>query len=100
MYRSFTYFDKTRIFVLNIRVMTTKLTLTIEKSVIEKAKVYAKKTGRSLSELIENYLDMITQEEGSHKMSSKLKKIVGAVKLPKNFNEEKELRSYLENKHL
>jgi formiminotetrahydrofolate cyclodeaminase len=29
----------------------------------------------------------------------KLKKIVGAVKLPKDFDEEKELRSYLENKH-
>ncbi|MEO8762624.1 MAG: DUF6364 family protein, partial [Bacteroidia bacterium] len=31
--------------------MTTKLTLTVEKSVIEKAKSYASNTGRSLSEL-------------------------------------------------
>lgn len=33
--------------------MTTKLTLTVEESIIIKAKAYAKHTGRSLSELIE-----------------------------------------------
>ncbi|MEO6818877.1 MAG: DUF6364 family protein [Ginsengibacter sp.] len=80
--------------------MTTKLTLTVEKSIIERAKFYAKNTGRSLSELIENYLDTITQEGGDENISPKLKKIVGAVKLPKDFDEEKELRSYYEKKHL
>lgn len=81
--------------------MTTKLTLTVEKAVIEKAKSYAKRTGRSLSELVEKYLDSITDEEKNDKhISPKLKKIVGAVKLPKNFDEEKELRSYFEKKHL
>ncbi len=80
--------------------MTTKLTLTVEKAVIEKAKSYAKQTGRSLSELIENYLETITEDKYSESMSPKLKKIVGAVKLPKNFDEEKELRSYFEKKHL
>ena len=81
--------------------MTTKLTLTVEKTVIEKAKSYAKKTGRSLSELIEKYLENITSEERTeNELSPKLKKIVGAVKLPKNFDEEKEMRSYLEKKHL
>ncbi|MFY7667917.1 MAG: DUF6364 family protein [Crocinitomicaceae bacterium] len=81
--------------------MTTKLTLTVEKSVIEKAKMYAKKTGRSLSELIEKYLESITSDENSEdEISSKLKKIIGAVKLPENFDEEKELRTYLEKKHL
>jgi hypothetical protein len=81
-------------------IMTTKLTLTIEKSIIEKAKIYAKNTGRSLSELIENYLESITQENADNEISPKLKKIVGAVRLPKNFDEEKEFRSYLKNKHL
>lgn len=33
------------------------------------------------------------------KLSPKLKKIVGAVKLPANFDEEQELYSYFENKH-
>ena len=81
--------------------MTTKLTLTVEKDVIERAKSYAKRTGRSLSDLIEKYLENITQEEKREKeLSPRLKKIVGAVKLPKNFNEEKELRAYFEKKHL
>ncbi|MGM9476581.1 DUF6364 family protein [Pedobacter sp. GSP4] len=79
--------------------MTTKLTLTVEKSTIERAKAFAKHTGRSLSELVETYLDTITLDEQPIK-SSKLKSIVGAVKLPDNFDEETELRNYFENKHL
>ena len=80
--------------------MATKLTLTIEKSIIERSKSYAKKTGRSLSELIENYLDTITQESGGVELSPKLSKIVGAVRLPANFDQDKELGSYFETKDL
>ncbi len=81
--------------------MTTKLTLTVEKSVIEKAKSYAKQTGRSLSEIIEKYLESITSgEKNDENLSPKLSKLVGAVKLPENFNEEDELLTYFEKKHL
>jgi formiminotetrahydrofolate cyclodeaminase len=80
--------------------MKTKLTLTVEKSIIERAKLYAKNTGRRLSEINEHHLDTITQDNGTETISPTLKKIVGAVKLPKNLDEEKELRSYLEKKHL
>jgi formiminotetrahydrofolate cyclodeaminase len=80
--------------------MTTKLTLTVEKSTIEKAKSYAKQTGRSLSEIIENYLEKITHDNFEDKLSSKLNKIVGAVKLPENFDDDNELRTYFEEKHL
>lgn len=80
--------------------MTTKLTLTVEKSVIERAKVYAKNTGRSLSELIENYLTTITKEGTNEALSPKLQKLVGAVRLPDDFDEKEELRSALEKKLL
>ncbi len=80
--------------------MQTKLTLSIEKSVIEKAKLYAKNTGKSLSEIIQNFLETLTEENTVEEPSTKLKMLHGAVKLPKNFDEEKELREYLENKHL
>ena len=80
--------------------MTTKLTLTVEKSVIERAKSYAKNTGRSLSEIIENYLTTITKESTNDELSPKLKKLVGAVNLPEDFDEKAELRSALEKKHL
>ena len=51
----------TRIFVIqNTRIMTTKLTLTIDDSVISVAKKYAKKSGKSLSVIVENYLKTLT----------------------------------------
>jgi hypothetical protein len=81
--------------------MTTKLTLTVEESTIKKAKYYAKHTGRSLSELIENYLETLTEEpDDKHRVSPKLKRIIGSVKLPADFDERKELNAYFENKHL
>jgi len=81
--------------------MTTKLTLTVEESVIKKAKSYAKQTGRSLSELIENYLETLTEDNKDDKqLSPKLRRLVGAVKLPADFDEETALNAYFENKHL
>ncbi|HET8828778.1 MAG TPA: DUF6364 family protein [Pelobium sp.] len=80
--------------------MTTKLTLTVEKSVIERAKFYAKNTGRSVSELVENYLESITRDNVENELSPRLKKIVGAVNLPTDFDEEAELRAAIEKKHL
>lgn len=80
--------------------MNTKLTLSVEKQVIQKAKSYAKQTGRSLSDIIQTYLENLTREENPKKTSQKLKNLIGAVELPKNFDEEKEKRDYLEKKHL
>ena len=80
--------------------MATKLTLTVEKIIIERAKSYAKKTGSSLSELIENYLEKITEEKSNSDMSPKLRKLVGSVQLPSDFDYDKELRSAIEKKHL
>lgn len=47
--------------------MNTKLTLTIEREIIERAKNYAKEKNRSLSDIIENYLKILTKEERNHK---------------------------------
>jgi hypothetical protein len=81
--------------------MLVKLTLTVEETLIKKAKAYAKNTGRSLSELIGNYLGILTEEQNDMgQLSTKLKKIVGAAKLPDNFDEKKELSDYFQNKHL
>lgn len=40
--------------------MSTKLTLTIDKEIISRAKDFAKNQGRSLSNLIEDYLRTLT----------------------------------------
>ena len=42
--------------------MNTKLTLTLEKEVIEKAKEFAARQGQSLSSLVENYFKLLTFE--------------------------------------
>lgn len=45
--------------------MDAKLTLKLDKSVIEKAKVYAAEHKHSLSLLVENYLKVITAEDNN-----------------------------------
>ena len=42
--------------------MNTKLTLSIEESIILKAKAYAKENGKSLSQLVENYLNILVKD--------------------------------------
>ena len=43
--------------------MTTKLTLSVEKDVVTKAKKYAKARGRSLSEIVTGYLRRLSGGE-------------------------------------
>jgi hypothetical protein len=82
--------------------MNTKLTLTIEQSVIEKAKSYARKKERSLSDLIENYLKAITNEEPVQKIeiSPTVKSLRGSFKIPNDFDYKKELTDRLSKKYL
>lgn len=84
--------------------MNTKLTLTIEQSIIEKAKKYARKKERSLSDLIESYLKALTTEEDITKvedeLSPTLKSLKGSFKMSKNFDYKKELSDRLTEKYL
>jgi hypothetical protein len=45
--------------------MTTKLTLSVEKAIIDKAKRYAQEHNRSLSEIVAKYLDYLTGDAAS-----------------------------------
>lgn len=81
--------------------MNTKLTLTIEQSIIEKAKAYAKGKGRSLSDIIENYLKIITKEPiVSEEFSPLVKSLLGSFKAPENFDYKAELSKGLSEKYL
>lgn len=82
--------------------MNTKLTLTIEKSVIEKAKKYASGKGRSLSDIIQNYLKVITQEgkDDEVELTPIVKSLKGTFKEPQNFDYKKELSKRLAEKYL
>ncbi len=82
--------------------MNTKLTLTIEQSVIEKAKIYAKSRGRSLSDIIESYLKVVAKEEefSEEKVSPTVMSLKGAFKAPENFDYKDELKKSLSSKYL
>jgi hypothetical protein len=82
--------------------MSTKLTLTVEQSIIERAKIYAKNTGRSLSDLISSYLDSLTknQPEDLKSGNAKINQLFGSVQLPDDFDEDAERYSQLAKKHM
>lgn len=83
--------------------MNTKLTLTIEQEIIEQAKIYAKEKNRSLSDIIENYLKILTKEERKqkfNKLSPIVESLKGSFKMPKNMDYKKELGNRLEKKYL
>ena len=82
--------------------MNTKLTLTIEQTLIEKAKKYAKDKERSLSNLIENYLKALTNESDSNEieLTPIVKSLKGSFTAPKNFDYKKELTNRLSEKYL
>jgi hypothetical protein len=67
--------------------MDAKLTLVIDKDVIEKSKLYAKSRGRSLSDLIENYLKALTRENefGEFEVSETVGNLRGSLKPATEF---------------
>jgi hypothetical protein len=82
--------------------MNTKLTLTIEHSLIDKAKKYAKGKGRSLSDIIQNYLKVIIKEDNVKVIDSTpiVSSLRGAFKAPKDFDYKNELAKGLSEKYL
>jgi hypothetical protein len=80
--------------------MTTKLTLTIEEDIIKLAKKYAADKGRSLSDLIENYLKNLVMKETKEEFSPKVKKLMGSVSAPADFDYKKALSDAIAKKHL
>ena len=80
--------------------MNTKLTLTIEQAIIERAKSYAKEKGRSLSDIIENYLKAITKEQKIEEdLSPLIRSLQGSFKVPKSFDYKNELLKELSEKY-
>jgi hypothetical protein len=80
--------------------MSTKLTLTVQKDIIALAKAYANKKGRSLSELIESYLKTLVQKDViENDLSPNVKRLLGSVKAPKNFDYKKALEENINKRH-
>jgi hypothetical protein len=80
--------------------MTTKLTLSIDDSVILVAKKYAKMNGKSLSHLIENYLIALSSTElSSENIDPNISKLMGVIELPEDFDYKNSLTNQLSEKY-
>lgn len=80
--------------------MDTKLTLKLDQAVIEKAKGYAKSKNTSLSALIENYLQKLTEDKkNKRKITPLVKSLSGVIDLPLDYNHKNDYADYLINKY-
>ncbi|NNE75916.1 MAG: hypothetical protein HKN31_02465 [Pricia sp.] len=81
--------------------MDTKLTLKLNKKIIEKAKVYASEKRISLSRLVESYLQSLTSEKNENdlEISPFVKSIATGTKIPIDLEYKKEYSEYLVEKH-
>ncbi|WP_417591617.1 DUF6364 family protein [Owenweeksia hongkongensis] len=86
--------------------MQTKLTLSVDKDLVEQAKKLAYKKGTSLSKLFQKLLVREIQDESSSdsgeplpELSDKLKRLYGSMELPKGLDEKEAREDYLLKKH-
>ena len=84
--------------------MDTKLTLKLDKLVIENAKKYASSKKRSLSRLIETYLKTLINSDKSistedDEISPFVKSMRSGVEIPPNLDYKKEYSEHLIKKH-
>jgi replicative DNA helicase len=80
--------------------MQTKLTLRLEDQLIEQAKSYAAKAGKSVSQIVADYFKLLTSEKvkpvsSATPITQSLRGLLRESKL-----DELDYRNYLEEKHL
>lgn len=80
--------------------MDTKLTLKLDKEIINRAKVYAESKKISLSKLIESYLQLLTKENSTkEEISPLVESLSGVITLPKKYNDKDDYTDYLTQKY-
>jgi len=80
--------------------MDSKLTLKVDKEIIQRAKKYARERNTSLSQMVEDYFDIIVKPaETDIELTPLVKKLSGVVKLPKSYDSRKEYSKYLVKKY-
>ena len=84
----------------NLIGMDKKLTLSLDKAIIERAKSYAKSNNISLSKLIEAYLGALTKnEKDPSEITPLVKSISGVIELPADFDEKEAYADFLIEKY-
>lgn len=81
--------------------MNVKLTLKLNKSAIDHAKSYAKKTNQSLSFLVEKYFTLISDKNISEHedISPIVQELSGIINLTNDFDHKKEYHNHIMEKY-
>jgi len=81
--------------------MNTKLTLNLDKTIIEQAKEYAKSHKLSLSKLIESYLSSLVSQKKitDTEITPLVKSLSGVIKLEEDFDYKEKYTDYLTEKY-
>lgn len=79
--------------------METKLTIKINRRVIDKAKHYAKNHHTSLSGMIESYLDAVTKnDEKAFEITPLVESLSGVINLPNDYDFKEDYTEFLNEK--
>jgi hypothetical protein len=80
--------------------MTQKLTLSVDREKVRKAKYFSRKRKRSVSKLFEDFVDELERKDTRTKKRSVVEELRGAFgSVPKNWDWKKEKMKILEKKH-
>lgn len=80
--------------------MDTKLTLNVDKYVIEQAKEYAKSHQISLSRLVESYLaSLIEKKDRETQITPLVESLSGVIELDKDFDYQESYTNFLMEKY-
>jgi len=81
--------------------MDKKLTLMLDKRVINQAKAYAKRQHKSLSGMVENYFKNLTGSgsQGVQEMTPLVEELSGILKVKAGFDRKADYLRHLEDKH-
>ncbi|MCO5238715.1 MAG: DUF6364 family protein [Chitinophagaceae bacterium] len=79
--------------------MTTKLTLSINERTVQRAKILSRKRGKSISRIVEEYLDSISEKEEQKEnpmteIREVMSKYKGKITLPEDDNYNKMVRDW------
>ncbi len=84
--------------------MNAKLTLSLDKEVIERAKEYAKSKGISISQMVENFLKISTNQKSTNEdwekeLSPLIKSLSGVIPPLSDKEVKQEYKEHLEKKY-
>lgn len=80
--------------------MTTKLTLSINKETVKRAKLISRRKGKSISKMVEEYLNSISEKENQKEsVIDKIDKILKGKITNPNVNWKEERHQHLKKKY-